>query len=163
MRTNLIFNDLKISFSIVKNFYIIAHYNAADLPMLSDFEDIKLKVSIVNKSFITLGKPFNIGKYNVYIRDTFLLSPAGNNSLKALGKLYINEGDYEKVQITKSDLSRMSNFLKRDKDAFELYALKDSIITLKHAIAMEEFYMTQGEVGIPTTLSSIGRKYVFKE
>lgn len=43
-------NDVKISMSLVKNFYIIALYNAADLPMLSNFEDdLKMKLTIVNK------------------------------------------------------------------------------------------------------------------
>ena len=32
----------------------------------------------------------------------------------------------------------MSKFLKRDKKAFEEYAIQDAIITLKHAIAMEK-------------------------
>jgi len=55
----------------------------------------------------------------------------------------------------------MDKFLIRDKKAFEEYALQDAIITLKHAVAMEEINLTVKQLGIPLTLSSIGRKYVF--
>jgi hypothetical protein len=167
-RTKMVFNnqfdnELNISLSIVNNNYIIAHYNAADLPMLSDFEVLKQQLSIVNKSFVSLGKPLRYLNTNVYVRDTILLAPAMMGSLKALGKLYSNEGDFSKKLISKDDLNNMGAFLKKDKKAFEDYALQDAVITLKHAIAMESFNMSVQMLGIPLTLSSLGRNYVFKE
>jgi len=57
----------------------------------------------------------------------------------------------------------MKNFLYRDKKGFVDYAIQDAIITLKHAVAMEKFNMTVNKIGIPVTLSGIGRNYVFKE
>lgn len=92
-----------------------------------------------------------------------LLAAAGKGRLADLGKLYENEGDFTKRDITPRDLNNMSAFLKRDKAAFEDYALQVAIITLKHALSMEKFNMSVIQIGIPLTLSSIGRIYVFNE
>ena len=155
---------MKISLTVVNNFYLIAHYNAADLPMLSNFEnDLKKQLSIVNKSFVSLGKPLRYEDKFMYVRDTMLLAPAGYNSLARLGELYNEEGDYSKRRISQEDLNNMKEFLKRDEKAFKEYALQDAIITLKHAIAMEQFNMSVKQIGVPLTLSSVGRNYVFTE
>lgn len=156
-------NSGVINHSIVKNTYICAHYNCADLPMLSDFEELKTRLSIVNKSFVTLGKPLNFNDTFVYIRDTMLLAPAGKGSLEALGSLYEAEGGFTKKMISNEDKNRMDEFLVKDKKGFEEYAIQDAVVTLKHAIAMEKFNMGIKKFGIPVTLSSIGRNYVFNE
>jgi hypothetical protein len=154
--------NVKLSLSIVNNFYLISHYNAADIPMLSDFEnDLKSKISVVKKSFVTLGLPLKYDDRNMYIRDTILLAPTGYNSLSRIGELY--EGEFNKKIISQNDLQNMRDFLKRDKNAFTEYAIQDAVITLKHATAMEVFNMTLKQHGIPMTLSSLGRKYVFEE
>jgi hypothetical protein len=163
-RTKVIFNkDVTVSLTVVRNTFITAHYSAADLSMLSDFDVIKEKLSIVNKSFVTLGKPLRYEDTNVYIRDTVLLAPAGKQSLGDIGKMYESEGDFSKREISKDDLANMGAFLKRDRIAFEEYALQDAIITLKHVISMEVFNFRVLQIGVPLTLSSIGRKYVAKE
>jgi hypothetical protein len=156
-------DNIGISLTITKNTYIIAHYNAADLSILSDFNDLKSKLSIVNKSFVSLGKPLRYDECFVYIRDSMLLAPAGSGSLASLGKLYENEGNFSKINIKTEDLNKMSEFLARDRECFEKYALQDAIITLKHSTSMEVFNMTVKQLGIPLTLSSIGRNYVFQE
>jgi hypothetical protein len=157
-------NEVKIPISIVKNFYIIGHYNSADLTMITNFdEELKTKLSIVNKSFVSLGKPLKFNQHYVYVRDTILLAPGGYGSLSKIGKLYQNEGDFAKREVSQADISDMKSFLKKDKIAFEEYAVQDAIITLKHATAMEKFNMSVKQVGIPLTLSSIGRNYVLKE
>jgi hypothetical protein len=164
LRTSVFYKDVKLSLSVVNNTYIVGHYNAADLPMLSDFDEkLKNKLSIVNKSFVSLGRALKIDNTNVYFRDTILLAPTGNASLKALGKLYEGVGDFSKREITKEDINNMSGFLKRDPVAFKEYAIQDAIITLKHALSMEQFNMSVKQLGVPLTLSSIGRNYVFKE
>ena len=121
----------------------------------------------MSKSFVTLGKPLKYeesnSKFNIYIRDSMLLAPQGKSSLKELGKLSEDDGDFTKRVISNSDLANMKGFLFRDKKGFTDYAIQDAIITLKHAIAMEKFYMTVNKIGIPITLSGIGRNYVFKE
>ena len=163
--TKITFDDdsVRIPLSIVKNNYIISHYNAADLSMLSDFEVLKEKLSIVNKSFITLGKPLKWEGCFIYIRDTILLAPAGASSLGKLGKLYEEEGDFTKREISSSDISNMRAFLERDPKMFEEYAIQDAVISLKHALAMEDFNFKIKQLGVPVTLSSVGKNYVFDE
>jgi hypothetical protein len=141
----------KITLSIVKNNYnyIFAHYNSADLPMLEDFVEIKDKLSIVNKSFVTFGKPLKFNEINVYLRDTVLLAPVGKASLAELGKLYQLEGDFSKIIVSDEDKSQMSKFLQRNKQAFEESAIREAIITLKHALSMERFILTIQKLGIP--------------
>jgi hypothetical protein len=57
----------------------------------------------------------------------------------------------------------MSKFLDRDREGFIKYALRDSEITLKHSIEMEKFNRSVKQLGVPITLSSIGRNYVSNE
>ena len=52
----------------------------------------------------------------------------------------------------------MEGFLLRNKDKFIEYALRDALISLVHASWMEDFKI--GFVGIPLSLSSLGRNYV---
>jgi len=47
----------RVNLSVVTNLYICSHYNCSDLTMLSDFEDLKKELTIVNKCFITLARP----------------------------------------------------------------------------------------------------------
>jgi acyl-[acyl carrier protein]--UDP-N-acetylglucosamine O-acyltransferase len=155
--------EIKISLSVSKNTFIIGHYNAADFSILSGFDEIKQQLSIVSKSFLTMAKPIKINNTNIYIRDTILLAPGGQKSLAGLGKLYEKEGDFNKRQLTQKEYENMRGVLENDKQLFEDYALQDVIITLKHAIAMEKFNFTVKKLGIPVTLSSIGRNYVTSE
>lgn len=57
----------------------------------------------------------------------------------------------------------MSGLLKADKQLFEEYAIRDSIITLKHAVSMEEFNLSVNKIGVPLTISGIAKAYVLKE
>jgi hypothetical protein len=156
-------NRLELSLTIIKNQYLIAHYNAADLANLTDFKELQSKISIVNKSFVTLGKPLKIGSTNVYIRDTMLISPSGAGNLESLGKLYksSNGEQLDKIKI-KGDKAHMGEYLRDHREEFTLYANRDAEITLQHALAMEEFNMSINQIGIPLTLSSMGRRYVLK-
>jgi hypothetical protein len=77
-RTKLRFvDDSSITLSLIKNNYLIAHYNAADLSMLSDFYEFKGMLSIVGKSFLTLGLPIKQQECFLYVRDTKMLAPVG--------------------------------------------------------------------------------------
>jgi hypothetical protein len=96
---------------------------------------------------VSLGKPLKFKNSFVYIRDTILLVP----------------GDYTKRIISYTDNNKMSGLLERYPKLFEENAIQDAVISLKHSVAMEQFNMTVLQIGIPLTLSSIGRKDVFKK
>jgi hypothetical protein len=140
----------------VKNIYLIAHLTNADLSMLKDFDEFKEQLDIVNSSFVTLGKPLLINNNRVFIRDTMLLSPAGNRSLDSIGKLY----NIHKIDTGKYDKSKMSEFLEQNRKLFIEYAIRDAVITLVHACFMEDFNLGLNKMGIPLTLSSLGTTYV---
>ena len=159
--TRQIMTDLfpqKVSVTTTKNYYVIAHLTPADLSMLNDFKELKEDLSIVNGSFVTLGQAVRFRGRNIHIRDTMLLAPGGSRSLANIGKLY---GDaWSKIVISKEDLENMQGFLKRDREKFIEYALKDAVISLIHASWMEDFNFKIGGVGVPLSLSAIGRRYV---
>lgn len=148
----------KVSVTKSRNYYIIAHFTPADLSMMLDFNEIKEDLSIVNGSFVTLGKPLKYCGRNIHIRDTMLLAPGGRKSLAEIGKLYGEA--LNKIQISKDDLDNMQGFLARDKAKFTEYALRDSLISLIHAAWMEDFNFKIGGSGIPLSLSALGRNYV---
>ena len=58
--------------------------------MMDDFDDIKHKLDIVNKQFVTLKTPLLMNGVNVIIRDTMLLAPGGKKSLASIGTMYDN-------------------------------------------------------------------------
>jgi hypothetical protein len=122
----------KVSVTKSRLYYLLAHLTPADLSLMDDFKKVKEDLSIVNGSFVTLGKPLKYCGRNIHIRDTMLLAPGGNKSLAKIGKLY-GEG-LNKIQISKTDLEDMQGFLKRDKDKFIEYALRDAVISLIHAV-----------------------------
>lgn len=163
VRKTLNFENNSISFSIIKNTYIICHYSPADLSMLRDFDEIKDMLGTVKKVFVTLGKPLLYEHANVYVRDTFLLAPGTSNSLEKIGKIYEKEGNYEKIEVSIEDKMKMSNLLARDPEKFEKYAIRDAEITLKHAVVMAQFNEGIKQLGVPLTLSSVGRYYVFDD
>ena len=148
--------DTRISVSYALNHVLIGHHTSADLSLLKDFEKFKTELDLVNNSLITLGKGFRYGKYNVIIRDTMLLAPASQKSLASIGKLY----NFEKIELSEFEINHMDVFLANDPEKFKEYAMKDSLITLKHAIWMENFYFKLKGLGVPTTLSNIGNKFV---
>jgi len=120
----------RLSITYIYNNILIGHNTSADLSLLNDFNLFKDELDIVNKGMITIGKGFKYAGYNVQVRDTMLLAPAGQKSLASIGKLY----NFDKINLTEFEITHMDLLLKNDKDRFMLYALKDSQITLKHAI-----------------------------
>jgi hypothetical protein len=101
-RTDLFPDSESVCVSRKKTYFLIAHLTPADLSMLSDFEEITEELSIVNGSFVTLGKPIEICNRTVHIRDTMLLAPGGSKSLSVIGRLYGE--DFNKLQISSEDL-----------------------------------------------------------
>jgi hypothetical protein len=98
-----------------------------------------------------------------------LLALGGVKSLKSIGNLYKNDGDFSKREVSNEDITQMSKFLEREKKkkttkkttkAFIEYAILDANFTVKHETEMEKLNKTVRKIGIPITLSSIGRNYV---
>jgi hypothetical protein len=67
-----------------------------------------------------------------------LLVPAvkSQNSLNKLGELYSKEIDFSNIIVIDKYKAQMSKLLQRDKEAFEEYALRDAVITLKHSLSL---------------------------
>lgn len=148
----------KISITFTKKVYLCCHLTTADLSVLKDFDVFKEDLDIVNKVYVTRGKGLTVGNTLVNIRDTSLLAPAGKKSLSSIGDLY--EEEYKKISIPKEYKSDMEKLLKDHPLLFEEYAIRDSEITLKHANEMEIFNHKVKKLGVPLTLSSIGKEYV---
>ena len=132
LRRSYLYLPSKVSVTTKRVYTIIAHLTQADFSLLTDFDSIKEELSIVNGSFVTLGKPVkNDDERCVHVRDTMLLAPGLNKSLDSIGKLY-NTG-FEKVKISNDDLENMHLFLERAKEEFITYAVRDAVISLVHA------------------------------
>ena len=148
----------KVCFTTTRNYYYIAHLTQADFSLLNDFNLIKDELSIVNGSFITLRDPLKYCDKNIHVRDTMLLAPGGSKSLAKIGMLYGSL--YNKIEISKAQLTDMQSFLTLEKEKFIEYALRDALISLIHALWMDDFNYSLCGGGMPISLSSIGRKYV---
>jgi len=149
------FTSEAISLTTRRNFYIIGHLTQADLSFLSDFEEVKSSLDIVNKCMVTLGKS-DIKRYghNIIFRDTLLLAPGGKQSLSAIGGMY---GDnLRKIALSASQYQKMDVLMKEDPTLFKSYALRDSLISLVHASVLEDSNFKLNKLGIPLTLSSLG-------
>lgn len=121
----------RVSVTRKRVYVVIAHLTPADFSLLSDFNEIKEELSIVNGSFVTLGKPIKYNGRSVHVRDTMLLAPGSSKSLASIGKLY--EVSKNKIKISQEDLENMQLFLNRDREGFIAYAVRDAVISLIHA------------------------------
>ena len=87
------------------------------------------------------------------MRDTSLLTPTGQ-SLGAIGKLYSDLG-LNKIDLPKEVKSNMRQLMNEDLSLFKKYAMKDSIITLWHALQVEQSnHELCNSFNIPITFSS---------
>lgn len=157
------FAETRLSITINRVLYICMHESAADLSILKDFVTFKENLDIVSRSFVTLGKPlrFDWCKSRVHFRDTILTAPAGSKSLASIGSIY-GEG-FQKIDIGSYRNGKMRELLDEKKELFKEYAIRDAIITHKHASSMEDFYLTVLKIGVPLTISSVAKAYVLKE
>jgi hypothetical protein len=105
-----------------------------------------------------------MGGMNLYFRDTMLLAPAASRSLNAIGKLYENENEkFKKRSLPEVYKTKISTWVQQDLKAFEEYALTDVLIVLKHSTEMETFNLSMKKIGVPITLSSMGKNFVFEQ
>jgi len=141
--------------------YLMAHFTAADVCLFDDFNEVKNKFSVLNKSFLTLDKTISHDKWKVSLRDTSLLSPAGM-SLKSIGALY-PALSMSKVELTSHQLNNMDQLYESDKDLFASYAIQDSRIVLWHALqVLNSHYLFSRKYSIPVTLSSLASSFLTK-
>lgn len=148
-----------LSVNRVLTHYVIGHLTNADLSLLKDFDKFKESLDIVNKSFVTLGKPLRIGSSNVIIRDTMLLAPGGKKSLAHLGTLV----GLHKIPLSLSEYEAMDVLLRNDRKKFLEYAKNDAVITLHYANKMEDQLFDSRGLGIPISLSSLSAAFVRDE
>ncbi|KAI5850809.1 hypothetical protein GGS23DRAFT_608421 [Durotheca rogersii] len=102
-----------------------------------------------------------LSDFDIFKNKLDIVAPQGVKSLAAVGSIYGE--NYKKIDIGSYRNGNMKKLLKDKPSLFEEYALKDSEITLKHACQMEEVFLTVDKIGIPLTLSSLGKLYVIKE
>jgi hypothetical protein len=149
------FTSEPISLTTRRNFYVIGHLTQADLSLLSDFDEFKRDLDIVNKCMVTLGRSSIVKHgHNIIFRDTLLLAPGGKKSLASIGSIY---GPHlGKINLSESQHQNMELLLKEDPNLFKAYALRDSLISLVHACVLEDWHFRLNKLGIPLTLSSLG-------
>ncbi|RPA88516.1 hypothetical protein L873DRAFT_1796612 [Choiromyces venosus 120613-1] len=140
---------------VTKN-YLIAHYNAADLTLIEDWKELSHQnIDMLNKSYSSLIKPIKALNQKVYIRDTILLASAAAATLAVLGDAHrIPKLDIDPVYKPRMDLLYQENF-----DLFKRYAMQDSLITLIHALFINDFSFNTGKLTMPVTLGSISNTY----
>lgn len=161
-RTSISYNDgaEKLYISLRCTVFLNTHTTYADLPMLSDFHTfLKFKLNLVRKSFVTLGKALRHEDWNfeLHVRDTLLLAPAGQRSLASIGKIY--GPDFIKKDIGNSR-TNMKLLKIENPEQFIEYAVQDAKIVLKHVNTMNDFNFSLDRIGIPVTLSGLSRAWI---
>lgn len=118
--------------------YLVGHFTKADLPAFSDFSDIKKVAAAVRSSFVSTDASFDYEintptcqlEIKVILRDTFLLSPAGSQSLSAIGEILgipkvTLSGDPVRDREIKG---RMDRLMSDNWPLFRQYAIQDAVI-----------------------------------
>jgi len=131
---------------------LIAHFGVAEWSALEDRTALKEKVTLVRGCPVTL-RPLKLGSKNVVVwRDTLLLSPTGEGSLAALGKLT----NTQKVEISQDYKENMSRLLAENKPLYEKYSITDTHVTTAYYMqVMEEATKVCGKPMCPLTIGGI--------
>jgi len=147
---------------------LIGHFTLADLTTFDDFEEFKTEFDAIRRTYCTITKDTAIVCWDVdrhehkiilILRDSMLLSPAGMQSLKAVGRLV----GVEKLELNPGEIENMRKLLATDPKRFEDYALRDPEIAVRYCVRImilnQELF---GEADIPPTLSSIGINHLLR-
>lgn len=149
-------DPLKVT--VQKECFLSAHFTTADVSSFEDFNYIKEKFVVLNKSFVGLDKTLRMHGWRVILRDTSLLSPGGM-SLKSISELYSQ--DLQKIQLADGLITNMKDFKMQNPSLFKKYAIQDSIITLWHTLNVQDSFLKFcGKYTIPVTLSSLAASYL---
>jgi DNA polymerase type B, organellar and viral len=156
-----------------RTIWLVGHFTKADVPAFSDFADIRKVVAAVRSSFVstdanlefvaeTSSGPLEL---DVRLRDTFLLAPAGSQSLAALGdilglpKILLDDDPVvEREMKGRMDVLRSQNW-----ELFRRYAIQDAVICAEYAqriMGLCEQHLCKRQ--LPVTLTSIGVDLLMK-
>lgn len=123
---------------------VICHFSMAEWSALKDRDEphIVTRLSVIRKSPVTGIHPINIvlNKQfvaDVHIYDTKLLAPAAYQSLKKLSDL-LGPDDRGKAEITDEYIRNMDQYLWDYPEEYKEYALRDSEVTLKLFLLLQE-------------------------
>jgi hypothetical protein len=167
-----------------KRVILAAHWTRADLPAFGDFSKIKRQFDCVQKTYVTLEKPYrakvtiakHLRAFDVFLLDTRLLAPGSSKSLAALGDLYqfnkIDLGyrsivDSNKVANDVPYIERMDWLIEDDPTLYERYAIRDAEICVRHVNEILKF--VKGELDLrgvslpPITLGSLAVRYLVSQ
>lgn len=154
--------------------YLVGHFTKADMPALSDFQDLTEMMSSVRNTFLSLdsGISVKLGQTDggsvellVILRDTMLLTPAASKSLATLGDLVglpkiILDPDPALENHFKENMDQL---LRDRPEAFEEYAINDAVICVRYLEQLiDQCEEILGKRKVPATLSSIGVDLLLK-
>lgn len=146
--------DNNIKISVANEIYLISHFSVADLSMIEDWDQIKVRnIDIIGKSYVSVMKPINTKGYNIYIRDTMLLASAASSKLENLGNVH----GISKLKLDQQEITDMEWFLKNKQEKFKDYGTIDSDIVLAHSKFVLDFVFCLGYSKLPPTLGSVSR------
>lgn len=148
--------------------YLVGHFTRADVPAFADFKSLSEVFSSVRSTFISIDGHMSINiaipddgtvTLKLFLRDTYLLTPATSKSLKALGELV----GVEKLQISSDPKveqkykENMDQLLADDPGLFERYAINDAVICAKYLdLIIVQCLEVLGKRKVPATLTGIG-------
>jgi hypothetical protein len=148
-----------------KNVYLCAHFSRADLTTLSDFQTVVRYMDCCRGTLTTLMRPVKVAftedepedeNTNVYVRDSWLLTPEGKGSLEAIGELI----GYPKVDISPFKKERMDLLLEQDPDLYRRYAMMDPKISVQYVKRISELAAELWEQDIPpVTIGGCATKF----
>jgi hypothetical protein len=173
--------------------FLVGHFTRADFCMFEDFDRISRYLGIIRNTFVTQANwrdyikltykdtkhknPRKTFEVHVHVRDTMLLTPTVEKSLKAIGKMLEESkapddtSDYRKIDLKDYKRSGVKNVYEdmrwvRDHhwEAFKQYALQDCFIVVKYLEKILQRYTElTGENKLPVTLTSIGVDLLLKQ
>jgi DNA polymerase type B, organellar and viral len=156
--------------SIPRVAVLVGHFNKADFPAFADRGQTFRNLVAIRNSLVTLAYPVRVRitfsddpddfeEIRVYIRDSYLMLPAGQRSLAAAGELIgkpkIKLHDDPEIEL---DLKRNMKVVRDNNwELFREYALLDAEISALYFEQVTQLYRAvTGTNRIPTSLSNIG-------
>ncbi len=160
-----------------KRIVAAAHWTRADLSAMADFAVIKRQFDGVQKTYVTLDKPYKANvnvagharEFRVSLIDTQLLVPGSSKSLAALGDLYAfpkrDPGHKNVDGVDVPYIEHMDWLLADDPQLFERYAIRDAEISARHVDEVLRFVNDELRLSYhlpPATLGSLAVNYLLE-
>ncbi len=151
-----------------KKIYLVGHFTRADIPAFSNFQNLTKYVSAVRNTFVSIDAAYKSTlslidgtsiDVNVILRDTMLLTPQSNRSLKKIGELVgIQKIELsENRDIYKQMIRNMDRVRTEQWELFKDYALTDAEICVHYIErVINEYHQVTGKRKVPVTLTGIG-------